>query len=501
MTACRHSRWRFMPVHARVMRSIASTRIVPWSHRSFSPSSLTRSCLWVGTLVGLAIVAAFNPWLALILGITVAPMLLLGLKLSSPLRRNFRRARESNSALTSWIQETIVGVRVIKATGTEQSRRTGFGEQSRRAFDAAFTARVLLTVFGLLIFLIVGLSVLVTQSISALLANTGTETYARDLLLGFGFTVWNLGTFNAATERTNNAIGAVNQLINVWGRAQDMAIGLSRVFEILDMEPEIVDAVDATEMAPFSSQISFENITFSYQPDRPVLQDLCLRARPDTVTALVGPTGTGKSTLMSLLLRLADPQAGQIMIDGIDIRHLTIASLRSQISIATQENILFTDTVLENIRYAAPGASRDDAINAARVACADEFICELPDGYDTPLGERATKLSSGQRQRIVIARAIMKDTPILILDEPTSALDAETELKVLDNLREWGRARCIFLITHRLSTIRHATNVVYLRDGRIAAEGAHNALMQGTNNLYRSFVNAENGLIAAGAEV
>ena len=216
---------------------------------------------------------------------------------------------------------------------------------------------------------------------------------------------------------------------------------------------------------------------------------------------LSGQGGTGKSTLMSLLLRLADPQAGQIMIDGIDIRHLTIASLRSQISIATQENILFTDTVLENIRYAAPGASRDDAINAARVACADEFICELPDGYDTYLGERATKLSSGQRQRIVIARAIMKDTPILILDEPTSALDAETELKVLDNLREWGRSRCIFLITHRLSTIRHATNVVYLRDGRIAAEGAHNALMQGTNNLYRSFVNAENGLIAAGAEV
>ena len=178
---------------------------------------------------------------------------------------------------------------------------------------------------------------------------------------------------------------------------------------------------------------------------------------------------------------------------GRDIRTITLASLLRQISIATQENILFTASVLENIRYAVPEADRDTVIAAARIACADEFINQLSQGYDTPLGERATKLSTGQRQRIVIARALVKDSPILILDEPTAALDADTELRVMDNLREWGESRCMFLITHRLSTIRQAHNVLYLRDGRVAAFGPHDHLIQ-NNTDYRSYVEAETGV-------
>ena len=165
--------------------------------------------------------------------------------------------------------------------------------------------------------------------------------------------------------------------------------------------------------------------------------------------------------------------------------------MRSEIALATQENILFSDTVLENIRYAAPGATRAAAIAAAKVACADEFVEALPNGYDTPLGERATKLSSGQRQRIVIARAVIKDAPILILDEPTAALDAETELRVLDNLKAWGSGRCIFLITHRLSTIRRADTVAYLRDGRLGEIGTHDTLIARADGAYRRFVSAE----------
>jgi ABC-type multidrug transport system fused ATPase/permease subunit len=218
-----------------------------------------------------------------------------------------------------------------------------------------------------------------------------------------------------------------------------MAVGLGRVFEIMDLEPDIRDRHGASVLAPLAEAVTFDDVSFSYIAGKPVLNGISARATAGTITAIIGPTGTGKSTLMSLLLRLADVDEGRIAIDGTDIRDLTIASQRACISIAMQENILFSDTVCENIRYAAPNANLADVIAAARVACADEFVGELPDGYDTPFGERASRLSTGQRQRLVLARAIVRDTPILILDEPTSALDARTELTVLSNLKDWGK--------------------------------------------------------------
>ena len=444
-------------------------------------------------IFGLGVVAAFSPWLAFILGITIVPALILGRYFSSPLRVAFRRARERNSKLTSWIQESMVGIRVIKATGNENQRESAFQRLSQDAFAAAFEARAMLTLMGILAFVVVGLTVIATQSVSALYANAEADTYARNLLLGFGFAAWNLGSFTAASTRVNDSVGSLESLITIWGRAQDMAVGLNRVFEILDLEPEIQDAPDASELESIGEGVAFKNVTFSYDHLRPVLSDINLASSPGNITAIVGPTGTGKSTLMSLLLRLADPQTGVVTVGGKDIRDITVASLRRWIAIATQENILFSTSVLENIRYAVPQAGRDAVIAAARVACADEFINRLSEGYDTPLGERATKLSTGQRQRIVIARALIKDSPILILDEPTAALDTETELRVMDNLRQWGESRCVFLITHRLSTIRQANNVLYLRDGRVAAFGPHDQLIQDNDN-YRSFVEAETGL-------
>ncbi|MDG1203907.1 MAG: ABC transporter ATP-binding protein [Pseudomonadales bacterium] len=444
-------------------------------------------------MFGLGIVAAFSPWLALILGVTIIPALLLGRYFSSRLRVAFRRSREHNSRLTSLIQESMVGIRIIKATGNESQRECAFQRQSEKAFAAAFEARVMLTIMGILAFVLVGLTVIATQSMTALYANAEADTFARNLLLGFGFAAWNLGSFTAASTRIDDSVGSLESLITIWGRAQDMAVGLNRVFEILDLEPDIVDAPDATDLEHIGDGVSFKSVTFGYDRLRPVLSDINLTSAPGNITAIVGATGTGKSTLMSLLLRLADPQNGIITVGGRDIRTFTLASLRRQISIATQENILFTASVLENIRYAVPEASRDTVIAAARIACADEFINQLSLGYDTPLGERATKLSTGQRQRIVIARALVKDSPILILDEPTAALDADTERRVMTNLRHWGESRCMFLITHRLSTIRQAHNVLYLRDGRVAAFGPHDQLIQNSTD-YRSFVEAETGL-------
>jgi ABC-type multidrug transport system fused ATPase/permease subunit len=231
-------------------------------------------------------------------------------------------------------------------------------------------------------------------------------------------------------------------------------------------------------------------VSFAYQ-DTPTLQNVTLSARPGTITAIVGPTGSGKSTLMSLLLRLYDANGGAIRIDGIDIRQIDVDSLRANIAIALQENMLFGTTIRDNIRYAVPEASDAAVREAARIAVADEFIEKLPHGYDTLLGERGTKLSSGQRQRLSIARAILKDTPILILDEPTAALDAQTELRVLDNLTAWGKGRAVFLITHRLSTIRRADQVIFIQDGRVLEHGSHERLMATAGSAYRRLVEGE----------
>ena len=279
---------------------------------------------------------------------------------------------------------------------------------------------------------------------------------------------------------------------------QDIAIGLDRVFELLDLKPEVEDAPDAIAMPTFHSAVVFRGVSFGYQKDRPVLTDIHLEAKIDAITAIVGPTGSGKSTLMALLLRLFDPDSGSIEIDRRDIRSFTVQSLRSSIAIALQENVLFGTTVRENIRYAVPEASDAQVCETARVACADTFIEELPQGYDTLLGERGTKLSTGQRQRLSIARAILKDTPILILDEPTASLDAETELALLYNLKECGKGRTIFLITHRFSTIRVADRIVYLREGRVVENGSHAELIAREAGAYRRLIEFEG--LPSGAE-
>jgi len=272
---------------------------------------------------------------------------------------------------------------------------------------------------------------------------------------------------------------------------QDIAIGLDRVFELLDLTPEGADAPDAITMPPFQSAIIFHGIHFGYQKDLPILMDVHLEATIGTITAIVGPTGAGKSTLMALLLRLFKPDFGSIEIDGHDIRRFTLQSLRSNIAIALQEHMLFGTTVRENVRYAAPQATDAQVREAARVACADVFIAALPQGYDTVLGERGTKLSTGQRQRLSIARAILKHTPILILDEPTAALDADTEMTLLQHLKDWGKGRAIFLITHRFSTVRLADQVVYLREGRVVESGSHAALITREKGAYRRFMELE----------
>jgi ABC-type multidrug transport system fused ATPase/permease subunit len=313
-----------------------------------------------------------------------------------------------------------------------------------------------------------------------------------------GFTVWTLGLFNFAKARFGDGAGSLRHVFRTWGRAQDVAIGLDRVFEVLDLEPEVRDAPDAVPLGPIRQGVRFEDVSFGYRPDRPVLSGVAVDAPVGSVTAVVGPTGSGKTTLMALLLRLFDPDRGAIRIDGTDLRRLRLADLRAKVAVVLQENLLFGTTVRENIRYAVPEADDAAVREAARVACADDFVAKLPDGYETLLGERGTRLSTGQRQRLGIARAVLKDTPILILDEPTASLDAETERRLLENLTAWGRGRVVFVVTHRLATIRHADRIVVLRDGHAVEQGSHDELMTRSEGLYRRLVDHDRGRAAEG---
>lgn len=438
-------------------------------------------------IASVVVVSLFAPKLGFILLAVWIPALVAGSWFSKRLRVRFRRARESNAALTSRIQETLAGIKVIKAYGAERIEQQRFEEASHEAFGAAFSSRNFYAVYHVVTFWIFGSFVLFLTALATIEVMNETKLAAA----AAGFTVWNLGLYNFFKGRLGSATESLKEVFKVWGRAQDIAIGLDRVFEVMDRKPEVEDEPDAIPLTQIEEGIRFSGVGFQYQADRPVLSDIDLHAPVGSITAIVGPTGSGKSTLMALLLRLFDPTAGRIEIDGTDLRKFTTATLRDQVSIALQENVLFGNTVRENIRFAVPTASDEQVRAAARVAAADGFISDLAEGYDTLLGERGSKLSTGQRQRLSIARAVLKDTPILILDEPTAALDAATELEVLQNLAAWGRGRAIFLITHRLSTIRQASQIAYLRNGTVVETDTHAALMARTDSPYRALVEAE----------
>ncbi len=442
-------------------------------------------------LIAAGVVFLFDPLAALIFLLAWPPALALGYWMSRRLRIGFRAARETNAALTARIQEILEGIKVVKAYGTEPAAQRSFEAHSRAAFDAAFGVRFLVCIFSVLVFGLVSVTTLAGYARMLEMTRLAEPVFAVALLIGFGFDRFTLGVFNLLKGELGWGSGSFRIIYRMWARAQDMAIGLDRVFELLDLEPEVQDAPDAVDLPPFQRDVTFRGVHFGYGPDRPTLEDVGFTARAGSLTAIVGPTGSGKSTLMSLLLRLFDPDAGSIEIDGLDLRAVSLASLRSAVSIALQENVLFGATVRENIRYAAPTASDAAVREAARVAAADGFIQELPDGYDTLLGERGTKLSTGQRQRVSIARAVLKDTPILILDEPTASLDAETELRVLRNLRAWGRDRAIFLVTHRLSSVRQADRILVFHEGRLVEQGSHETLLERPGGAYRSLVHAE----------
>jgi ATP-binding cassette subfamily B protein len=273
--------------------------------------------------------------------------------------------------------------------------------------------------------------------------------------------------------------------LGMWiGQAQRATASGERIFQVIDEPEQITDAPAAGELAPGPGRIAFEHVTFGYEPTRPVLHEIDLELEAGRIVALIGHTGSGKTTLAALVPRFYDVDRGRVTVDGVDVRDVTMTSLRREIGVIAQDPFLFSATVRENIAFGRPDATDEDIERAARLAQAHEFIDALPEGYDTVIGERGITLSGGQRQRVAIARALVVDPRILILDDATASVDATTESKIREGLREAMRGRTTIIIAHRLSTIALADEVVVLDDGRVAARGDHDSLVE-TNDVYR----------------
>tara|TARA_E500000178_G_scaffold356555_1_gene435442 strand:- start:2265 stop:4181 length:1917 start_codon:yes stop_codon:yes gene_type:complete len=441
---------------------------------------------------GMVVIVLFSPWLFLFMVAAGVPIYCLMRHYMPKIRLAARESREANSELTSRIQETLAAIRVIKASGAEDHMMQQFGLESQQALDAAYRVRYYFVLLSVGVTLVGVSALLVAEYLMATWALSERATYMGAAIALVGFAVWNLGAFKAATGRGLELTKQAREFAGTWAIVQDLVVGLERAFYLLDLEPEVNEPEHPKAFPSPIQRVDFDAVHFSYQSQQKVLAGVSLGAEVGTITAIVGSTGAGKSTLVSLLLRLAEPEQGRVTINGEDIREMATEDLRGGVSIALQQNILFAMSVADNIRYGQKDTDQQKIQAAARIACADEFIQDMPEGYDTELGERGGKLSTGQRQRLSIARAVLRDTPILILDEPTASLDAMTEQAVMRNLAEWGRGRVVFIITHRLSTIRRADQIAFLEDGVIRELGDHQSLMA-QQGAYSRFVEAETG--------
>jgi subfamily B ATP-binding cassette protein MsbA len=423
-------------------------------------------------IVGFAWILVTTDWRLALLILTSAPLVVYPLvRLGQRVRRFTRRGQEELEHLSHLAAEGLTGHRIVKAFGAEAREAGRFARAAQSLYRTNMRVVGALSSLPPLMEFIGGLAVV------------GALWYGAGKIASGDLTIGQLSMFLTAAFMM---YAPVKKLSRVNAGLQQTIAAAERIFELLGTHSEVRERPGATPLARLRDRVEFHDVGFAYDddPDHPILRHVTFAARAGDVVALVGHSGAGKTTLVNLIPRFYDVTQGGILIDGVDIRDVTLASLRAQIALVTQDTVLFDDTVAANIAYGVPEAPRQAIEAAARAAHAHEFVAGLAQGYDTRIGERGQRLSGGQRQRLAIARAILKDSPLLVLDEATSSLDAESELLVQDALANLMRNRTTFVIAHRMATVRRADQIVALDKGRIVEIGTHEELVGRPNGLY-----------------
>ena len=435
------------------------------------PSALVRQGF---TFIGMVFYVFYLNWKFSLLVLVCMPVLIIPLSIfAKKLRKYSAQSQSQMGEIYSSLHQMLNGFSLIRAFNTEKFETARFQRDNDESYDIAMRAtkinartspmvEFLGAVAGALLLLIGG----------------------RDVING----VWSAGAFMTFFYAVTKMYQPVKSFAGLNATIQGGIASAERVFFILDQIPTIKDAPDAVVLKPFSKAIEYKNVDFGYTPGTLVLKNFSINIKHGEIAAFVGHSGSGKTTIANLITRFYDPQSGEILIDGINIKKVTLKSLRDQVSIVSQDVTLFDNTVRYNISYGSFNASQEEIVRAAKMANAHEFISKLPKGYDTPIGERGMKLSGGEKQRISIARAILKNSPVLVLDEATSALDSESEKLVQEAIDNLMKNRTVILIAHRLATVRNADKILVMDAGKIIETGTHDELIKIQDGLYKKLI-------------